>query len=264
MAVKEVLADNRTVTLPFPASTGIAVGNLLYWDSGAVLPKTASARADKGSLALNQADFAALFVGVMVDQRLATETSTGNDSRRAITLDGIFDVDCASLTWEVDDLVGIDRNATPTNYDSQVAKVTNPALAIGIVVKREPVAVTKVRCRLTASKLWSDRLRRPLGLGGAQGVGSTALADANGAVTVGNGPILTMVPTAGRNVTLPNEAISGAMGLTFVFTNNSAGANSVTFQSSAAGSIKGNGVVPQNKTGYFWCDGTNWNGLVSA
>lgn len=264
MAIKEVLCDNRNNVLPFPASTGIAQFNLLWWDSSVPIAKTASARADKGSLALNQCDFAALFLGVMGDVRLATETSTGNDSRRMVIVDGIFDCDCASSTFEVDDLVGIDRSATPLNLDQQVIKVTNPALAIGIVVKREPNAVTKVRCRLTASKLFSDRLRRPLGLGGAQGVGSTALADANGAVTVANGPILTMVPTAARNVTLPNEAISGAMGLMFYFTNNSAGPNSVTFQSSAAGAIKGNGVVPQNKTGIFWCDGSSWNGNVGA
>jgi hypothetical protein len=200
----------------------------------------------------------------MGDVRLSTETSTGNDSRRMVVLDGIFDCDCASSTFEVDDLVGIDRSGTPLNLDQQVIKVTNPILAIGIVIKREPVAVTKVRCRLTASKLFHDRLRRPLGLGGAQGVGSTLLADGAGAVTIGMGPILTMVPTAARNQTLPNEAIAGAAGAVFYFTNNSAGANSVTFQSSAAGAIKGNGVVPQNKTAIFWCDGTNWTGLVSA
>jgi len=263
--IREVLADNRTAVLPFPASTAVAAGNLLYWDSGNSVAKNASARADKGSLVLNQCDFAALFLGVALDQRLSTETSTGNDSRRLVCLDGVFDADCASSTFEVGDLVGIDRSATPANYDSQVIKVTNPALAIGVVVKREPSAVTKVRCRLTSSFLSSDRDRRPLGLGGAQGVGATTLSDAAATLTVGSNPILNMVPTAARNVTLPNEAVAAAMGLVFVFTNNSAGANTVTFKASdGTTAIKGNGAVPQNKTGYFWCDGTNWNGLVSA
>ena len=39
---------------------------------------------------------------------------------------------------------------------------------------------------------------------------------------------------------------------------------SVTFLGSAGGSIKGNGVCPQNKSIIVWCDGVQWVGSVSA
>lgn len=262
MAIKEVLSDNRSQTFPFPASTAVSVGDLLTWNDGALVAKPANARADKGSKALNQADFRTLFLGVAADQRLSTETSTGNDSRRLVIIDGIFDCDCASATFEVGDLIGIDRDATPLNMNQQVIKVATPNLAIGFVTKREPSAVTKVRCRLTSSLMYGLAYMAGKSVGGNQGQGATTLADGAATLTVDANPYLNMVPTAARNVTLPAEAQS--KGLEFYFTNNSAGANTVTFLASGGGGIKGNGACPQNKTIHLWCDGTNWNGLVSA
>ena len=261
MAIREVLSDNRTTVQPFPASLAVAVGDLCFWDSVALVAKPASSRADKGSLVLNQRDFQGIFLGVSLDQRLPTETSTGNDSRRALALDGIFDCDCTSTTWEIGDLVAIDRNAsTSINYNQQVAKVSNPGLAIGNVIKREPTATTKVRARLTSSLLFADWTSALL-IGG-QGRGATVLSDASQSITAATNPFISMVPTAARNVTLPDEATS--VGLVFYFTNNSAGAFTVTFLASNAGAVKGNGACPQNKTALLWCDGTNWNGLISA
>ncbi len=260
MGIKESLADNKDVVMPFPASLAIARGDLLWWDSANSLAKKASQRTDLGSLVLNQIDFAQLFLGVAQDQRLATETDA--NAQRTVVTDGIFDCACASTTWAVGDFVGVDRDATPLNYNQQVAKVTVPQLAIGVCVKAG-TNLTTVRARLTSRVGFIDFCKRQRGFGGLQGVGSTALGDANQTLTVASNPILSMVPTAARNVTLPLEAQSKE--LIFVFTNNSAGAFSVTFKASdGATAIKGNGVVPQNKTGYFWCDGTNWNGLVSA
>jgi hypothetical protein len=46
--------------------------------------------------------------------------------------------------------------------------------------------------------------------------------------------------------------------------NQSAGAFNVSFLGSAGGAVKGNGVIPQNKTGWAWCDGTTWYGMTSA
>lgn len=264
MAVKPVLGDNRNGGYPCPASIAIATGDLMWWDSANLVMKPAALRADKGSLIANQVDFSAVFLGVSREQRLATETSTGNDSRRVVDHDGVYDADCPSLTWEVGDFVAVDRSSTPANFSQQVNKVSTSALSIGICVRREPVAVTKVRCRLTSSLMFAEWARNPVGIGAGQGVGATALADAAATLTLAQGPILTMIPTAARNLTLPSEAIAALIGAEFYFTNNSAGAFSVTFLGSAGGSIKGNGIVPQNKTCHLWSDGTNWNGLTSA
>jgi hypothetical protein len=112
--------------------------------------------------------------------------------------------------------------------------------------------------------MFSDLFASNRGIGGFQGQSGTLLTDANQTLDPSTNPVLNMVPTAARNVKLPVEAQSA--GLVFFFTNNSAGANSVTFQSSAGAGIKGNGVVPQNKTGIFFYDTntSSWCGLVSA
>lgn len=160
MAIAEVtVAERRTLRVPFPASTAIAVGDLLWWDNSAKFGKRASARTDTGSVGGNQADFKPLFFGVAGDQRLSTETSvtvvatkpTGDSDRLVIT-EGIFDCDCASATFEFGDLIGVARDGTPLNYNQQVIGVaaTAPNLAIGFCVKREPAAVTKVRCFLSS------------------------------------------------------------------------------------------------------------------
>jgi len=187
MSIKETLADNRSQTFPFPTSLAVAVGDLLFWDP-ALVAKPANARADKGSKALNQADFRTIFLGVSAEQRLSTETSTGNDSRRLVIVDGVFDCDCASSTFEVGDLIGIDRDGTPLNMNQQVIKVAIPALAIGKVTKREPVAVTKVRCRLTSSVMFSHLFDANRSIGDFQGQGINAAADAALVLTVDSAP----------------------------------------------------------------------------
>lgn len=158
MSIKEVTTHGRkSLRVPFPASLALAVGDLCYWDNSAHFGKPATSRSDTGSKAGNQLDFKPLFLGVSAEQRLSTETSvttvaslaTGPSDRLVIT-EGIFDCDCASATFEFGDMVGIDRDATPLNTNQQVIAVTDPALAIGFVVKREPANVTKVRCFLSS------------------------------------------------------------------------------------------------------------------
>lgn len=158
MSIKEATeAVRRGVRAPFPASTALAVGDLSYWDNSAHFAKPATSRTDTGSKAGNQADFAPLFLGVSADQRLASDanvtvaaTAPTGVSDRQVICEGIFDCDCASATFEFGDLIGIDRDSTPLNTNQQVIGVANRNLAIGFVVKREPSAVTKVRCFLSS------------------------------------------------------------------------------------------------------------------
>jgi hypothetical protein len=169
VTIRNVLVDKITLRVPYPSfasspnsaltQTSIAVGDLLYWDNTNKVAQPAPNRTDLGSTLANQEDFAALFLGVSADQRLSTETSTTGSTSptgpgdRTVITEGVFDCDCASQTWEFGDLVGVDRNsATPSNYAQQVNKVSGEgnAPAIGYVVKREPSAVTKVRCFLSS------------------------------------------------------------------------------------------------------------------
>lgn len=266
MAGQNVLSDSRTLQMPSPASTAVSICDLMYWDSVAKQVKPLTSKATLASEILDQAAVAAAFAGVSYQQRLVTESDAS--AMRGIWTDGIFDFDCPSQIFYPGDLVGVTWNGGTALANQYVTKVANAALAIGIVVNpygklyaNSGVAVTRVRCRIISRLCWDLVTSRPGG-GNSQGVGATVLTDAAQVLTAASNPYLSMVPTAARNVTLPVEAQSS--GLEFYFTNNSGGANAVTFLASGGGSIKGNGVVPQNKSAILWCDGTNWNGLVSA
>ncbi len=260
MAIREVLVDARNQVPPFPASTAIAVGDLLWWDNSGKVAKPASTRTDLGSAAANQADFASLFCGVSASQRLATETSTGTpQAARAIIAEGIFDCDCASATFEVGDLVGVNRNATPLNDNQVVVAVTQPQLAIGRVIKREGVAVTKVRCFLSAY-LYGGNTAKPMYFDRQLAGTATAMADADTTLTTASSTTQVGIPTAARKVILPAPAQS--QGLTFMVVNNSAGAFALNVRDSADTVIIQS--IPQNKRAWFWCDGTTWYGLLGA
>lgn len=252
--------DNRTINLPAPASTVIEVGDLTWWDSANELVKPASSQADAGSEVLNQLDFARNFAGVSNQQRISGQTTAGT---LTVLQEGVFQYPCPATDWAAGDLIGASENAGGDGLeDQQVEKVTSPALAIGVCIEGTAAGATLVKGFFAGKVLHNALTRLDRGIGNFQGQAATTLADAAVVLTVDANPVLNMVPTAARNVDLPAEAKS--KGLLFFFTNNSAGANTVTFRSSAAGAIKGNGAVPQNKTGIFWCDGTNWNGCVSA
>lgn len=236
MSIREVLTgERRTLRVPFPASLAVAVGDLTYWDSSAHFGKPATSRADTGSKAGNQADFSPLFLGVAADQRLATETSvtvvasspTG-PSDRLVVPEGIFDCDCASGTFEFGDLVGIDRDATPLNTNQQVVKVSDPALAIGFVTKREPAAVTKVRCYLSAFQYGWFRAIAPPPVGYLAGLG--------GAVTQATSKStgVTLNKLTGQ-VTMNNAALAAGAEVAFTLTNSLIRATDVVVVNVASG-----------------------------
>lgn len=136
---REVLSDAKTIAVKRPASTAQARGDLMYFDSG--YAKSASTRADQGSLSANQLDFAPLFLGINQDVRIVGETDA---PERVLVTEGVADFDCASATWAIGDLIAIDRSGTPKNYDQQVIKTTDPNGAIGVCIK-PGTSVTTVR-----------------------------------------------------------------------------------------------------------------------
>lgn len=261
------LPDNLTQDWLIPNAGGTAkavgIGDLMY-DGGSQIAYPADVQADQGSLALNQIKFASLFIGVSQEQILLAETST--TKKFVIRTAGVVDFACASATYNPGDLLGPNAGAGPPYLDPQtLVKVNSLALAVAVVIPSKYAGVanqTRIRAMMI-SRRTNDPFNPANSLGGQQGISATTLADGAATITVDSNPILNMVPTAARNVTLPKE--SASKGLEFQFTNNSAGANTVTFKASdGATAIKGNGACPQNKTILLWCDGTNWNGLVSA
>lgn len=237
------VAERRTLRVPFPASLALSVGDLTYWDNAAHFGKPATSRSDTGSKAGNQADFAPLFLGVSADQRLSTETSvttvaslpTGPSDRMVVT-EGIFDCDCASATFEFGDLVGIDRDSTPLNTNQQVIGVAQPSLAIGFVVKREPTAVTKVQCFLSAHLFGWFKSKAPPVQGFVAGLGGavTQITSASTGVTLSK--LTGQITTVTQNIAAAGE-------VQFTVTNTLVAATDVVLVNVASGSTGGTTIA---------------------
>lgn len=191
MSIKNVLVDDLTGTWTFPASTAVAVGDLIYNNAG--VAAKASAQADQGTEALNQALFASLFAGVAQDQRLSTETATGT---RTVREDGVYDCTCPSTTWSEGDWVGASEASGGTSLENQqVEKVTDPALAIGYCVKAG-TSLTTVRCRLISRYHPESPWKR-----GASAGGSTTKAGGTLAVPITH-PVVVMTTGGVESLTL--------------------------------------------------------------
>ena len=88
-------------------------------------------------------------------------------------------------------------------------------------------------------------------------------ADANLTLTVNHPTIISMAPTAGRNVLMPLEANS--KGLFFIILNNSAGAFALTLQTSVGGALPfGAAAIAQNQAAIVVCDGTQWRAITAS
>jgi len=130
--------DTNPVSAAVDSATVIEIGDLLYQDTNDAKP--ASQQTWSGVLGENQDTFTDNFLGVAMQRSKALETAP---IRVATT--GVFEFACASTTWELGDLVGVDDNAGGSALEDQkVIKVTDEARAIGKVAKRVSVADTNV------------------------------------------------------------------------------------------------------------------------
>lgn len=132
--------ETNPVVLPVASATVIEIGDLVYFDAGTVKP--ASALTYGGSLAATQEAFHDKFAGVAMQQSRNGDTQ---DIRVATT--GVFELPCASATFEVGARVGIDDNAGGTALVSQqviTVNVANPELSVGYCAKRVNPAGTSV------------------------------------------------------------------------------------------------------------------------
>lgn len=260
MAGLNTLTDNRTLALPVPGSVAIARYDLTYWDAATKRVRPLTSLPTLASEALDQVNAAGKFLGFAVDARLATEVDDGFN--RVFGIEGVCDYDCQSQIFSFGDLVGPTWAGGAALVNQQVTRVTNIASAVGIVIASyQGVATSRVRFRLISRYAWDlGSTQRQAGPGGSQGGGARVLADAAYQVLVSDPPLLSMAPTSARNITLPPEG--QAASFEYSFTNT--GGATATFLGSAGGAVRGNGVVPAGKTCWLWCDGTFWNGLVSA
>jgi len=130
--------DTNPVVAAVDGATMIEIGDLVWQDTDDAKP--ASAQADQGTEAANQALFVTKFLGVAMQRSRAGDTSP---IRVATT--GVFEFDCPTGTFELGDLVGVDENATSDGLLSQqVDHVSVGANAIGRVARRVAEAAASV------------------------------------------------------------------------------------------------------------------------
>ena len=129
---------------PVVADDAIEVGDLMYWDATEEAARPVSAFTYGTTLGETQKAINHLFLGMSGDRSKAGDTIDVE-----VQASGIKEYVCASTTWEVGDLVGIDDNSGGTALeDQQVIAVTNTDKAIGIVAKRVSSAATAVQIEL--------------------------------------------------------------------------------------------------------------------
>jgi len=124
----------------------IEIGDILYLNTDDARPVSQYTYGDSLG-ATQEAIIDTGFLGVAMQQ-----SRNGDTDEIRVATNGVFEFDCASATFEVGDLVGVDDNSDgDTMMDQQVIAVNHPALAIGRVAKRVTSAATKVLVRIKSS-----------------------------------------------------------------------------------------------------------------
>ena len=232
------------------AATVIEIGDLVYLDTDDIKP--ASALPDEQSEAANQASFVSRFLGVA-----AQRSSDGDVADVRVDTDGVFEFNCAAQTWEVGDLVAVDEAASGTALENQqVQAVSRAELAIGHVVRREPVASTSVWVRIRPRRA---HVTTGLDLERRNTSNVETLA-ANKTLSPADARIQVLDPGgAARDVVLPPEAVS--TGVDFLVHNAADAAEVLTIKDDAGATVC---TPTQNESAWLFCDGTSWRGLVGA
>lgn len=130
--------DTNPVVAAVDSATVIEIGDLVYQDVDQARPASLLLEVHEDTTLLQV--FAKHFLGVAMQRSQSGDT---NPIRVATT--GVFEFDCPSGTFELGDLMGVDKEPGDTALkDQQVVPVGAEKFAIARVAKRNPVAATSV------------------------------------------------------------------------------------------------------------------------
>lgn len=128
------------------SATVIEKGDLVALN-GSNLPYAGADQTWDTNLATTQEAFHDAFLGVALDRSPAGSTDPIRVGTR-----GVYLFDCASQTWELGVLVGLDENSSSL-FSKKVETVASANLAIGRVARREGTAVTQVYVEVFSTKM---------------------------------------------------------------------------------------------------------------
>lgn len=133
------------VSNPAASATVIEIGDLLFQDAGdSNNPKPASDAGaipgDLATLAAAQEAFHDEFLGVAI-----SNSPSGNTDPVTVATGGVFEFDCASATYALGALVGVNDNGDgDALVDQELIAVATANLAVGRVVRDYTSATTKI------------------------------------------------------------------------------------------------------------------------
>ncbi len=142
---------NPVVTKPITSGVTIEIGDLVGQDSSGNIT-SANALAWTTDLPTTQTAFHGTFLGVAMQRSLPTDT----DPIRVAT-SGVFEMACASATFNIGDLVGPDKDTGNLLLNQQVVAVGatgNEAKAVGRVAGYVNPANTQVLVSIVSTKLF--------------------------------------------------------------------------------------------------------------
>ncbi len=134
------------VSVPTPASTMINPGDLIWLNSG--VAAVASAFAWDTNLATTQPEFRVKFLGVAVDQKLASDASTQSI---LVMTRGVFSYPCAALSGakDIGTPFGPAKDPAGSNLlDQVVAPVATFNLGIGTLAEEAANGATTVKLNI--------------------------------------------------------------------------------------------------------------------
>jgi len=139
-------------TIPTPASTMINPGDLI-WDNGGVAA-VASAFTWDTNLATTQPEFRVKFLGVAMDQKLASDPYT---TAIRVCTRGVFAYPCAALgaAHHIGECVNADKDTGNNLLDQQLAIVSGPTLSIGVLAEEAASGATELVVYLQSFLLYT-------------------------------------------------------------------------------------------------------------
>lgn len=144
------------IELPYAGSFAVNLYDAIVLNAGTA--KLASALADQGTEAKNQAAFGPQFVGLALEAKLATDPA----GTITVGLDLVAELTCVSETHAIGELVTLDEQSGGTALeDAKVVKTTDRQAAIGEVVRIDTAAKTTALVRVLSRAVQSTSLQFP-------------------------------------------------------------------------------------------------------
>ncbi len=135
--------DTHPVVMAVDAATVVEIGDLVHLNTDDALPASSIddiGGAGPADLATAQEILHDAYLGVAMQR-----SRDGDTTPIRIATRGVFEIDTASATFEVGDLVGADDNSGGTALENQtVIAVATENLAVGRVARSVAVADTRV------------------------------------------------------------------------------------------------------------------------